>query len=108
MIAWAIWTNRNESRHGGAKKTSQGLLQWSLDYLAEYQACSLEPASSKTTVAVNWTPSSPNRYKINVDGAVFKAQKAARVGVLIRDANGSLIVSGLWLPWGPLKLRQKL
>ena len=21
MVAWAIWTNRNERRHGGVKKT---------------------------------------------------------------------------------------
>ena len=53
MIAWAIWTNRNDSRHGRAKKTSQGLLQWSLDYLAEYQAYSLIPTSSKTSGVVN-------------------------------------------------------
>ena len=33
MVAWAIWTNRNESRHGGVKKNNWALLQWSLDYL---------------------------------------------------------------------------
>ena len=33
MVAWAIWTNRNESRHGGVKKNNRALLQWSLDYL---------------------------------------------------------------------------
>lgn len=33
MVAWAIWTNRNESRHGGVKKNNRALLQWLLDYL---------------------------------------------------------------------------
>ena len=34
---------------------------------------------------------SPNRYKINVDGAMFKAHKATGVKVLIQDAEGTLI-----------------
>ena len=40
-----------------------------------------------------WTPHSPSpsRYKINLDGAMFKGQKMARVGILIRDAAGQLI-----------------
>ena len=40
-----------------------------------------------------WMPHSPSpsRYKINVDGAMFKEQKMARVGILIRDAAGQLI-----------------
>lgn len=41
MIAWALWTNRNECRTGGVKKPSQVLLQGALNYLMEYQACSL-------------------------------------------------------------------
>ena len=38
-----------------------------------------------------WTPPSPARYKINVDGAVFKEQKSAGVGIIIRDDAGQLI-----------------
>ena len=97
MIAWAIWTNRNECKHKGVKKINQGLLQWSLDYLGEYHACSMDPGGSTPSVVVDWTPHTPpppvppNRHKINVDDAVFKAQKAASVGVLIRDAEGTLI-----------------
>ena len=33
MVAWAIWTNRYESKNGGVKKNSWTLLQWSLDHL---------------------------------------------------------------------------
>ena len=32
-----------------------------------------------------------NLYKINVDGAVFAAQRAAGAGVFIRNASGSVI-----------------
>ena len=38
-----------------------------------------------------WTPPCPTHYKINVDRAVFKEQKMAGVGILIRDATGQLI-----------------
>ena len=40
---------------------------------------------------VKWKPPSPNRYKVNMDGAVFKEKCMAGVGILIRDAEGHLI-----------------
>ncbi|XP_075658345.1 uncharacterized protein LOC142628188 [Castanea sativa] len=41
--------------------------------------------------AMVWTPPSPTCYKINAGSAVFKEQKMAGVGILIRDAAGQLI-----------------
>ena len=29
-IAWSIWKNHNEVRHGGTKKTSDALVKWSM------------------------------------------------------------------------------
>jgi len=50
------------------------------------------PRSPKQLVeAMHWTPPSPNRYKINMDGVVFKEQKMAGVVILIRDEEGRLI-----------------
>ncbi|XP_050289785.1 uncharacterized protein LOC126727932 [Quercus robur] len=40
---------------------------------------------------MHWTPPSPNRYKINMDGVVFKEQKMVGVVILIRDEEGRLI-----------------
>ena len=40
---------------------------------------------------VKWKSPSPDRYKVNVDNAVFKEQRMAGVGILIRDAEGHLI-----------------
>ena len=40
---------------------------------------------------MKWKPPSPDRYKINVDGVVFKEHRLAGVGILIRDAEGHLI-----------------
>ena len=39
----------------------------------------------------HWIPPPPQHYKINVDGAVFGAQKAAGIGILVRDAEGRVI-----------------
>lgn len=50
------------------------------------------------------------RCKINVDGSIFKADKAVGVGVLIRDSHGQL-VAGLSekinSPLGALEARAK-
>nr|POE70078.1 udp-glucuronate 4-epimerase 3 [Quercus suber] len=36
-IAWGIWTNRNEIRTSGARKSASTIARWTLDYLVEFQ-----------------------------------------------------------------------
>ena len=36
-VAWVMWSNRNNKRHGGKVKTNQIVIQWSVDYIREYQ-----------------------------------------------------------------------
>ena len=43
------------------------------------------------TIVLNWITPTYDRYKINVDGAMFASQKMTGVGVLIQDAKGRLI-----------------
>ena len=52
VVAWAIWSNRNECRNGGVKKSCQALLQGALEYLDEYQAFVEDPVSSKQPAEV--------------------------------------------------------
>ena len=40
-----------------------------------------------------WSPPKYPLYKINVDGEVFSSQKAAGIGVVIRDHGGNFIAS---------------
>ena len=42
---------------------------------------------------VSWLPPRANWFKINVDGAVFASQKAAGLGVIIRDDRGRVEVA---------------
>ena len=37
MVAWGIWSNRNEIRTGGSRKSASLIVKWTLDYLEEFQ-----------------------------------------------------------------------
>ena len=109
-LAWAMWGNRNEVRNGGKKKTGCELVQWTSRYLKEYYAALFRPATDREVKVARWAPPPPGRYKINVDGAVFKAQKAAGIGVLIRDCQGQVIAAmskKIKAPLGPLETKAK-
>ena len=59
---------------------------------------------------MKWKAPSLDQYKINVDGAVFKEQCMAGVGILIRDAKGQLIGAcsrKLEAPLGAIKAKAK-
>ena len=66
------------------------LTDWCRSYLEEYWAANNNPLKIQTQVDVKWSPIFPS-YKINVDAAIFSTQKAAGVGVLIRDHEGNFI-----------------
>ena len=42
---------------------------------------------------INWTPPTSPSYKINVDAAIFSAQKNAGVRIIVRDHMGNFIAS---------------
>ena len=109
-IAWAIWTNRNEVRHGWTKKPGEALVKWSTQYLAEYNCANSSSVQIQRSQIVRWSPPPPARYKMNLDGAVFKAQKVVGIGVLIRDAQGRVVVAlsqKLNAPLGALEVEAK-
>lgn len=109
-IAWAIWGNRNEVRNGGKKKSGCELAQWISRYLKEYYAALERPAIVPEVQVLRWSPPPLDRCKINVDGAVFKAKKAAGLGVLIRDCHGQVITAlskKINAPLGPVEAEAK-
>lgn len=62
-----------------------------LDYLLEYHEGVVEVLMPSLSLPVHWCPSPLNRYKINVNGAVFTSQKAVGIGFLIKDSEGKLV-----------------
>ena len=86
-------------------------LQWTMRYLYEYQeAIVVSPQQSSKLPAAS-VPPAGSLYKVNVDGAVFSAQKEAVVGVIIRDDKG-LVVAALsrkiCAPLGALEVEAKV
>ena len=71
MIAWVIWHNRNEVRHGGRKKNGKELVHSTMQYLQEFNEANVGFPSLDRNHVVAWVPPFATRYKVNVDGAVF-------------------------------------
>ena len=86
-----MWVNRNSVRNGGTKKSSQQLVYRALEYLSEYQEGVREVTKPSLISPIHWSPPLLDKFKINVDGAVFASQKTARVGVLIKDSEGGVV-----------------
>ena len=103
IVAWALWSSRNEIRTGGVKKSALKIVNDALEYLAEYQACVKDHEKPRSVQPALWKPPPLNKFKINIDGAVFASQKAAGVGVLVRDADGRTIGALSKKIWAPLK-----
>ena len=109
-IAWRLWGNQNEIRNGGKRIGELELLHGASLWLLEYQEATADVPKQFDSLVQCWLPPSSHLYKANVDGAVFKAQRESRVGVIIRDANG-LVVAALskkfHAPLGPLEVEAK-
>ena len=88
-IAWRMWGNRNETHNGGKRLGELELFRDALLWLLEYQEATAgaAPTQIESLVQQCWMPPSDQLYKVNVDGAVFKARRESGVGVIIHDAK---------------------
>ena len=60
-------------------------------FVTEYQSLQDYPISSANSLPTRWTPPTTGVYKANVDGAVFRDQSTAGVGVLLQDDKGQVV-----------------
>ena len=77
--------------------------------LEEYRVANLHNKIQTETPDGWWKPPSP-LFKVNVDGAVFATQNKARVGVIIRDAQGLVIAAfskKIKTPLGAIEIEAK-
>ena len=58
-IAWSMWSNQNEVRHGGTRKMPKALVQWATHYLTEYSTATETTTVTPEVTNVTWTPPPP-------------------------------------------------
>ena len=111
-IAWRLWGNRNEVRNGGKRLSEMELCCDATMWLLEFQEVTVSalPWMSGLILQQSWLPPSDPLYKVNVDGAVFKARNESGVGAIVRDANGLVVATlskKIHTPLGPLEVEAK-
>lgn len=76
----------------GERKSGQYLARWASDYLMEYRVAVEQnaPALPISQHVKSWSPPWGGFLKINVDGAIFVAQKVVGLGVVFRDDKGRI------------------
>ena len=111
-IAWALWTRRNEKRHGRKFMTGLELINWWGRYIDSFKAANSASSSSAAPNSADsasspsaapsalgsaphcrqvWSPPAGSVFKVNGDGAVFAQQRKSGVGVVIRNCEGLLM-----------------
>ena len=55
-IAWVMWSNQNDKRHGGKVKTNQIVIEWSVVYIREYQTDNEITVIDKDIGYQSWIP----------------------------------------------------
>ena len=68
------------------------------------------PSLQSLELPAAWVPPAGSLYKVNVDGAVFSAQKEVGVGVLIQDDKGLVVAvlsTKICAPLGALEVKAK-
>ncbi|XP_035545034.1 uncharacterized protein LOC118348152 [Juglans regia] len=89
LIAWGMWYRRNQRLQADVVLTSRQATENALiTYKSHLQI--QEPHGGKTVC--RWLPPEQGMLKLNVDGAVFANQRRARVGVILRDDKGGVIL----------------
>lgn len=70
-------------------------MKTSLRLVEEYHATNVASQADNQEVGplTIWKPPARERYKVNVDGAVFKHRKKASISVLIRNETGEVIAA---------------
>ena len=109
-LTWCMWCNRNKSRLGSPRQSSEEMIYKAQTLLADFQVAHLRCLQPKTADDSRWTPSSFPWYKVNTDAAVFKNSKSVGIGVVVRDHEGSVLAALSKrppLPLGPLEAEAK-
>nr|XP_023897448.1 uncharacterized protein LOC112009346 [Quercus suber] len=89
----AIWKRRNDIRVGKRGESLPNLVQQAQTRLQNFLLHNSAATTSTGQPPTQWQPPAHQQYKINFDGALFKDENQAGLGVVIRDSKGQVMVS---------------
>ena len=93
MMVWKIWFRRNTIRVNPTGFPVDQVLQRVIDSLLEFRAAQSRKQPTPPRPLVKWSPPVEEYYKVNFDGAVFRGEEKAGIGVIIRNSQGMVMAS---------------
>ena len=93
LVVWALWKRINELRLGKSYDTPAQLMQRARSKLQDFSLQNTSMVLRVRRPPTQWQPPEHLQYKINFDGALFKAENYARIRVIIRNNEGQVMVS---------------
>ena len=96
QLSWTIWFRRNQLRTSSKPFPIEHVIPDALTALSAFiRTIPPKPPDCvpRPPQFVKWCPPKPNLLKVNFDGAVFREENSAGVGVIIRDTDGRIIAS---------------
>lgn len=107
IMAWIIWTRRNETQLKQVVPELAEVLGEACWYLSEFKKYNAMLVKVKPLKMVKWKPSNSNFNKTNFNRAFFVDSRETGIGVVVRNARGQVLASLfeksqiliVWLSW---------
>ena len=93
MLVWNIWYRRNLARTSPPGWPLEQIAQQAYQSLQEFRSAQPRKSVAATSGLERWQPPPANLIKINFDGAVFKDDERAGIGMVVRDSHGLVLAS---------------
>ena len=91
--AWALWNRRNKCRTNEPQYPLNQILQFARDRRREFQIAQSTFPKQMRRKHTHWKPPDFGQFKVNYDGAIFREQGRAGIGLVIRNSDGAVLAS---------------
>jgi len=88
---YALWMQRNRSKHGEPSRPIKFAVQWAVDMAFDLQQAGSAPLSVKPQGTPLWQKPEAGWLKCNTDGAFYDRHWKGASGAVLRDDNGAFI-----------------
>lgn len=92
-VAWFIWSRGNKLRLHESSLALDKIFRAACNYHSEFQQKCLLHIVQPSSKSVRLIPPLGDTYKTNFDGTIFADTNEASLGVVVRNANGEVIVA---------------